>query len=73
MKIDLTAADVQKLAGNSLTKKAAAEAYLKKNKSQLLAAIKEAAEEVISDWIFEHEIDEPQVKDDDEDNDWEED
>ena len=72
MKIDLTAADLQKLAGNSLTKKAAAEAYLKKNKSRLIAAIKEAADAVISDWIFEHAIDEPQVKDDEEDN-WEED
>jgi hypothetical protein len=72
MKIDLTASDLQKLAVNSLTKKAAAEAYLKKNKSKLIAAIKEAADEVIADWIFEHEIDEPQVTDD-EDNDWEED
>ena len=71
MKIDLTAADLQKLAGNSLTKKANAEAYLKKNKGRLLAAIKEAAEEVIEDWIFEHEIDEPQVKDDEEE--WDED
>lgn len=69
MKIDLTAADVQRLAGNSLTKKANAEAYLKKNKSKLVAAIAEAAREVIEDWIFDHEIGEPQVTDD-EDN-WE--
>ena len=71
MKIDLTAADLQKLAGNSLTKKANAEAYLKKNKGRLIAAIREAADEVITDWIFEHEIDEPQVTD--EDDNWEED
>lgn len=72
MKIDLTPADLQKVAGNSLTKKTNAEAYLRKNKGRLIAAIRAAADEVLSDWVFDHEIDEPQVTDD-EDNDGEED
>lgn len=72
MKIDLTAADIQHAAGNSLRKKAEAEAFLKKHKSKITAAIIEAAKEVIGDWVFEQEINEPQVKDEDED-DWEED
>jgi hypothetical protein len=67
MKIDLTAADIQHVAGNSLRKKAEAEKYLRKHKSKITAAIIEAAREVIGDWVFEHEVSEPQVTDDEDD------
>lgn len=72
MRIEIDPADVQALAGNSLMKRENAEAFLKKNAALLKEAIKAAAQEVIGEWVLDHEIDEPQVVDDDED-DWEDD
>jgi hypothetical protein len=69
MKIDLTAGDVQKAAGNSLRTKAKAEKFLKANKAKIAAAIMEAAKEVLEDWVFEHEIDEITVDDADTEDD----
>lgn len=71
MKIDLTAADIQKIAGNSLTKKPNAEKFLKKHKAKLVAAMIEAANEIMEDWVFDHEITESPVEA--ADDDWEDD
>lgn len=72
MKIEIDPADVQVVAGNSLMKRENAEAFLRKNAALLKEAIKAAAQDVISEWVLDHEIDDPQVTDDD-DDDWEDD
>lgn len=69
MKIEITAGDVQKVAGNGLTKKPAAEKFLKKNNRQLVAAIMEAAQEILEDWVFDEEIDHDPVSDEEDEED----
>lgn len=67
MKIDLTEADVRKVAGNSLRKKANAEKFLQQHGRQILNEMKVVLEEVLSNWVLDEEIDDDQVEDDEDD------
>lgn len=55
MKIELTAGDVQHLAGGALKKPAAAEKFARR--ADVVRAVTDAAKEVLEDLVFEEELD----------------